>query len=267
MSIRHYTPKRKHRQGISVRKRNLLISLLVFAITAQVTTVIFSGSVRATATLISASTMALFSLIHAQFSYGNKYVSLYLLITTIFSLLVEALDVATGWPFGGIQFSNLLGPKILGVPLFVIVGWTMMAHPILVLARQISKHWIFFFGGLGLASWDLFLDPVMVKFGFWEWSPFTKSVPLEPSIPLSNTLGWLLSGMALMALLHQVLPKERRKGGIDFKLIVILLSLVWLTRMFSNIFILHNYGVAIMGGIGMGMLLIPLIYKSLLGDV
>ena len=107
----------------------------------------------------------------------------------------------------------------------------------------------------------------MVKFGFWDWSSFTKSLPLEPSIPLSNTLGWLLSGMALMALLHQVLPKERRKGGIDFKLIVILLSLVWLTKMFSNIFIFHNYGVAIMGGLGMGLLLIPLIYKSLLGDV
>jgi putative membrane protein len=267
MSIRHYTPRRRHRQGISDRKRNLLIIFLSLAIIAQLTTIFTAGNSRVLATWFSASSMALFSLFHATFAYGSKYTAIYILITASFGLFVEALDVATGWPFGGIKFSNLLEPKIFGVPIFIIIGWLMMAHPILVLARQISKHWIFFFGGVGLASWDLFLDPVMVKFGFWEWSPFTKSVPLEPSIPLSNTLGWLLSGMALMALLHQVLPKERRKGGIDFKLIVILLSLVWLTRMFSNIFIFHNYGVAIMGGVGLGLLLIPLIYKSLLGDV
>lgn len=267
MSIRHYSPKRRYRQGGSANKRNFLIILILISMVSQIITVSVSGSSRTFATIISATTMSMFSIFHAYFSYGAKYLGLYLPITASFGFFVEALDVATGWPFGGIQFSDLLGPKLIGVPLFVIIGWLMVAHPILVLARQISKHWIFVFGGAGLAAWDLFLDPVMVKFGYWSWPSFTKALPLEPTIPLSNTFGWLLSGMTLMAILHSVLPKERRKQGTDFKLVVLLLAWVWISRIFSNIFIFHNYGVALLGGIGLGILLIPLVYKSLLGDV
>ena len=267
MSIRHFTPKRKYRQGISDRKRNLLIFLLIISMVSQISTVLLTGSYRIAASFLSGAFLALFSIFHAQFSFGTKYASLYFLITFSFSLFIEALNSATGWPFGGIIFGKELGLNLFNVPIFVILGWLMMVHPILVLARQISKHWIFFFGGLGLAAWDLLLDSVLVKFGYWEWKPFNKSLPLVSEIPLSNTLGWLLSGMSLIAILNLVLPKERRKSGIDFKLVVVLLGWIWVSSMFSNLFIFHNYGVAIIGGLGLGILLIPFIYKSLLGDV
>mgnify|MGYP006288983101 FL=1 len=267
MSIRHFTPKRKYRKGISDRNRNFLIAILGISIIAQIATIAFVGSTRITASMISTTSLALFCIFHAQLSYGTKYASLYFLITVIFSIAIETINVVTGWPFGEIIYSDKFGAKILGTPLFVIIGWLMMVHPILVLARQISKHWIFFFGGLGLAAWDLFLDPVMVKIGYWEWRAFSKSLPLVPAMPISNTFGWLLSGMALMGILNYFLPKERRKGGLDFKLIVLLLSWNWVFQLLVNIFVFQNYGVALIGGIGFGILLIPLVYKSLLGDV
>ena len=267
MSIRHYTPRRRYRQGISDQKRNFLIGLITISIIAQISMVLVSDQIRIISILSSAISMALFSIFHAYYSYGTKYVSLYIPITAAFGFFVEALNVATGWPFGEIQFSDSLGLKLMGVPIFVIVGWLMISHPLLLLARQISKHWIFIFGGAGLAAWDLFLDPAMVKYGYWSWAPFSKALPFEPTIPLSNTFGWLLSGMALMAILHATLPKERRKQGVDFKLVVLLLTWIWISRVFSNLFIFHNYGVALLGGVGLGLLLIPLLYKSLLGDV
>lgn len=267
MSIRHFTPKRKYRKGISDRNRNFLIAILGISIIAQVATIASVESTRIIASMLTATTLALFCIFHAQFSYGTKYAWFYFLISVIFSIAIETMNVVTGWPFGEIIYSDKFGPKILGTPLFVIIGWLMMVHPILVLARQISKHWIFFLGGLGLAAWDLFLDPVMVRFGYWEWQPFSKSLPLVPAMPISNTLGWLLSGMALIAILNYFLPKERRKGGLDFKLVVLLLSWNWVFQLLVNIFVFQNYGVALMGGIGFGILLIPLVYKSLLGDV
>ena len=267
MSIRHFTPKRKYRKGISDRKRNFLIAILGISIIAQIATIAFVESTRIIALVLSALSLAFFSIFHAQFSYGSKYASLYILITALFSIAIESVNVATGWPFGEIIYNEKFGPKILGAPLLIIIGWLMMVHPILVLARQISKHWIFFFGGLGLAAWILFLDPVMAGFGYLEWQPFSKSLPLVPAMPMSNTFGWLLSGMVLMAILNYFLPKERRKGGLDFKLVVFLLSWNWVFQLLVNIFVFQNYGVAVMGGISFGILLIPLVYKSLLGDV
>ena len=67
MSIRHFTPKRKYRKGISDRNRNFLIAILGISIIAQIATIAFVESTRIIALVLSALSLAFFSIFHAQF--------------------------------------------------------------------------------------------------------------------------------------------------------------------------------------------------------
>ena len=114
-------------------------------------------------------------------------------------------------------------------------------------------------------SWDLFLDPQMVDDGRWSWTIDGRTVPFEPMIPLSNAVGWLLSGMALIALLHLALPRERRKVPASFGAIDLYLTWVYLSSIIGNIFFFDRPGVALIGGIAFGALLIPYALNRWLG--
>jgi putative membrane protein len=114
----------------------------------------------------------------------------------------------------------------------------MIAHPLLIAARKITKNWVFLYGGLAMMAWDLFLDPQMVAAERWLWDFSGSHVPFQPEIPLSNMFGWLLTGMGLMGILNKFL----------FSGIV------------GNIFFFDRPGVALFGGVVFGLVLIPYVF-------
>jgi putative membrane protein len=57
-------------------------------------------------------------------------------------------------------------------------------------------------GAVALTAWDLFLDPQMAAEGFWRWPGGGR----YRGIPLTNFAGWLLSSVAVMAVLESLLP-------------------------------------------------------------
>ena len=86
---------------------------------------------------------------------------------------VEALGVATGFPFGRYAYGAALGPTLLGVPLVIPLAWTWMAWPAWIAAGHLTGHSAAPGGrsaAVGLAAWDLFLDPQMVAEGYWTWA-------------------------------------------------------------------------------------------------
>jgi putative membrane protein len=97
--------------------------------------------------------------------------------------------------------------------------------------------------------WDLFLDPQMVAAGRWSWDVVGPHVPFQPEIPLSNTAGWLFAGMGLMALLNLILPKERRKSGINSTVPDLFLAWTLFSGVIGNLFFFDRAGVALIGGI------------------
>jgi putative membrane protein len=105
-------------------------------------------------------------------------------------------------------------------------------------------------------AWDLFLDPQMVSAGRWSWEISGRSVPFQPEIPLSNTFGWLLTGMGLMALLNIFLPKERRSLGSSRAVPEFFLAWSWIGGIVINIFHFDRPGVAFIGGSALGALVI-----------
>jgi uncharacterized membrane protein len=116
-------------------------------------------------------------------------------------LTVEAVGLATGFPFGGYAYGGALGPRVLGVPVVVPLAWAWMAWPSWLAAARLTR------GGwraaataaVALAGWDLFLDPQMVAAGYWRWSAVGPHLPGEAGVPLTNYLGWLAVAAVLMS--------------------------------------------------------------------
>lgn len=265
MSIRHYSPRRNRRRGISSRAQLLLNLTLGIAILLQVSYPLLDGEALRVVTIATVYWGAGAMALHALLAYGSRYTFIYLGITLIFGYFIELLGVKSGWPFGIYSYDASLGPQILGVPLVVPFAWAMIAHPILCAARRVAGSWVFLYGGFGLMAYDFFLDPQMVSAGRWTWEVTGSHVPFSPEIPLSNAFGWLLSGMALIAILHISLPHDRRKVSASLAAVDVFLIWTWFAGVISNLFFFDRPGVALLFGASFGLVLAPYIFSRWLG--
>ncbi len=121
-------------------------------------------------------------------------------VALAFGVVIEAVGTRTGLPFGAYDYTAP-GPRILGVPLLVPLGWWSFTVVALAAAPRTGRAWL---APLALVVWDLGLDPLMVERGFWR---FARSDWF--GVPLSNFLGWYLSGLVLVALLMRIVPGLR----------------------------------------------------------
>lgn len=265
MSIRHYTPRRRSRGGASPLLIKAMAAALAITILMQVTYPLVDGSFLAFITIASVYTGAAAMFLHGVVAFGARYGWTMLGIAVSFGFFIEQLGVTTSWPFGEYEYSTTLGPKLFSVPLVVPFAWVMIAHPCLVAARRIAKSWVFLYGALLMTAWDLFLDPLMVTAGRWTWVVTGAHVPFQPEIPLSNTFGWLLSGVILMTLLHFLTPRERRKVGGSLIAADVLLFWTWFSGVVGNLFFFNRPGVALFAGAIFGLLLIPYFFNRWVG--
>lgn len=265
MSIRHYSPRRNRRRGISSRSQFALNLTLGIAILLQISYPLLSGEALRVVTISTVYWGAGAMALHALLAFGARYAFTYLGITLSFGFLIELIGLKTGWPFGTYEYDPTLGPQLFDVPLVVPFAWAMIAHPILCAARRVAGNWVFLYGGFGLMAYDLFLDPQMVTAGRWKWEVTGSHVPFTPEVPLSNAFGWLLSGMALIAILHLVLPRDRRKVSASFITIDIFLIWTWFAGVVSNLFFFDRPGIAFIFGLTFGVVLAPYIFSRWLG--
>jgi putative membrane protein len=264
MSIRNYAPRRQ-RRGVSPFANGIQVGTMVAALFLQITYPLLSGEALRVVTIATVYFGAAAMFVHARLAYGWKYIRRYVLISLPFAFFIELIGENSGWPFGTYFYDASLGPQLLGIPIVVPFAWAMMAHPLLIVARRMSKTWTFLYGGFALMAWDLFLDPQMVGDDRWKWEVTGSHVPFQPNIPLSNMFGWLLAGIALMAILNFFLPKEQRKYGSSLIAVDIFLAWSWFGGIISNLFFFNRPGVALFGGFFYTLVLAPYVFARWLG--
>jgi putative membrane protein len=158
---------------------------------------------------------AALSAVHASLSRGPVAGLAVVLLVLVTAVAVEALGLATGFPYGRYRYGAGLGPAVLSVPLLVPLAWLMMAWPSWVLAgrlvvgRDTGPRRILRIGVAAVlfAAWDVVLDPQMVQAGYWTWLHPRPGLPGIGTVPLTNLVGWLLAGLVLMALLGALLGR------------------------------------------------------------
>lgn len=140
----------------------LLLGALVLL---QICYPLTGGDTRAAFTVVTVLIGYVLSVSHAALTRGARAALALIGTATLGGFAVEAIGVATGFPFGTYDYSGQLGPKLLGVPLIIPLAWTWMAWPAWLAAQRLPSWARIPVAALGLAAWDLFLDPQMVAEG------------------------------------------------------------------------------------------------------
>ena len=242
---------------------------------AQVTYPLLGGRALVAITIATVLLFCATSLAHAALTAGPRTALTVLLVAGGTGLVAEAVGTATGFPFGPYSYSGTLGPSVLEVPVVIPLAWTMMAWPMLLLGRRLAAALLgtaapgagfaraaltALLGGLGLASWDLYLDPQMVQAGHWVFDRPEPGLPGVPGIPLTNYAGWALVAVLMLALLDAVVPQRE----VDERVPALLLAWTWLGSGLANLVFFGRPEVAGYGLVGMGLLVGPylLLHRS-----
>lgn len=129
---------------------------------------------------------------------------LWIIGLSLFAWGLEAFAVWTGFPYGGFAYSNLVGPKIVGlVPLQVPFAWLPLVFGSVIVWENTNKSYVTkaLLSALTLVAIDLVLDPGAVSMGVWEY----KNPSMYYGVAFSNFFGWFLSGFFVSWVLHKYL--------------------------------------------------------------
>jgi uncharacterized membrane protein len=240
--------------------RRLPWALLGALVLTQICYPLTAGGVRAAFTVTTVVLGYLLSVAHALLSRGVRAAAGLVATATLGGFAVEAVGVATGFPFGTYDYSGQLGPKLLGVPLIIPLAWTWMAWPAWLAAVRLARPRIarVALAAAGLAAWDLFLDPQMVAEGYWSWHSPTPALPGVPGIPIGNYFGWLGFALVLMAVLSLAAGPSTDMINSQDRPILTLWFWTYASSVLAHAVFLGLPWSALWGGLVMGAVVVPL---------
>jgi len=205
LALHRAAPARLRRLWAELARRPWRAWLVVWALT-MVPTPLFPD-LFAPLAYASTTALALAVLVYALRRYGVRAWALFA-VAFAFGVAVEVLGERTGFPFGAYTYLAP-GPALLGVPLLVPLGWFAFTLIALAVAPRGRARW---FAPLALVAWDLGLDPLMVREGFWAFEQGQYF-----GVPWSNFAGWYLAGWLLVGLLLRIEPRLADEEGGDLR--------------------------------------------------
>jgi bisanhydrobacterioruberin hydratase len=130
---------------------------------------------------------------------GPRRATLSLLALSILAYAIEAIGVATGFPYGTFYYGDALGPRFAEIVPYLL---PLSYAPLVV--GSVAAAWgtrlpllHVLYATLILVWMDAVLDPGAASLGFWVW----PQGGVYYGVPLSNYAGWLLSGALATTLL------------------------------------------------------------------
>ena len=120
----------------------------------------------------------------------NKKMIIWFVIIYVITFVLEVIGVKTSLIFGDYSYGDVLGPNVFEVPLVIGFNWSIVIMGAIDLAKIVSKNkYLTLLLAASLAvCFDLILEPVAVKLGYWSWIN---------GIPAQNYLAWfIISGVA-----------------------------------------------------------------------
>ncbi|MFY7964746.1 MAG: carotenoid biosynthesis protein [Chitinophagaceae bacterium] len=147
----------------------------------------------------------------------NKYFFLFAAICFVVGITVEIIGVNTGFLFGNYTYGNIMGIKVLGVPLLIGVQWFVTVYccgAILQFVNNWTKRKIsdaaieskktdkiqaislVIDAALLATFFDYIMEPVAQKLGYWQWK--------NNEIPFYNYTCWFFISAALLFILNKL---------------------------------------------------------------
>ena len=137
---------------------------------------IFSGTVIA---------IGIVTLVHAAVTWPLFATIAFYTGGAIVAFVAEAVAIDRGW------LEHHIGPKLVGVPLYVLFGWTATVYVTFRVALLVTDGWIAVVGaGVLATSYDVLVDHRGVEDGHWTYTDDLPG-PRHRGVPWWNFAGWL----------------------------------------------------------------------------
>jgi uncharacterized membrane protein len=141
---------------------------------------------------------------------GSKFDKNYLfiaLIIAILGFLIEVVGVKTKAVFGYYEYTKMLGPRVLDVPLIIGLNWAMLILACSSIVNKVYTNILVkaFIGATLMVLFDIVLEPIAFKYDYWQWD--------AKIIPLQNYIAWWLVSFVLILGALRFLKKPENKMG------------------------------------------------------
>ncbi len=248
-------------RSTSTVARVLVWTFFVIHLLAQPLYSLLPDSLERVGSLVIVVAFALFSFSHLWVSVGFRTAFGLLLICFVVAGGSEVLSVHTGIPYGWYSYTSKLGVGVFGVPVLVPVCWLMMAYPAARVATLIAPvRLVVPVAALALTAWDVFLDPQMVRTGYWVWARHGEYL----GIPLENYAGWLLTAFLVFGLFFKFFPPQPSVRTDWFGALPVTAYVwTWFGSSVVNLFWWGQPVVALAGFVCMGIFAVPAVLKLL----
>lgn len=154
-------------------------------------------------------------------------------VATGIALASELLGTNIGLPFGPYHYTEMLGYRINGdVPFPIPISWYYMLYGSLAICARLMtaddssrSRWRWALAaGVILTAWDIAQDPAMtvVTPVHWAWDfarvptwvPGWVTAPFFYGMPISNWIGWVVTGSLIARVMLALVPPSRWRAQI-----------------------------------------------------
>ncbi|WP_051666563.1 carotenoid biosynthesis protein [Pedobacter sp. R20-19] len=152
--------------------------------------------------------LLMFAIVVFTYNGDVKRLSLFVCGVFLCGWLVEVLGVHTGKIFGSYYYGNTLGYKIAAVPLLMGVNWVILIFSIGQMMKSLKiRNSILasLSGALILIIFDFFMEPVAMKFDYWQWD--------WHEVPLQNYIAWFIVSVILLKFYYALGLKQQKYIG------------------------------------------------------
>lgn len=155
---------------------------------------------------------------------GFRFEKNYLVIALILAILcflIEVIGVKTKAVFGYYDYTNMLGPRFLDVPLIIGLNWSVLILSCAAIVNKVYSN-SFFKAAVGatlMVLFDILLEPIAFKYGYWQWD--IKEVPLQ-----NYFAWWIISFVLIFGVLKFTKNLENKMAYWVFGVQIIFFSLL-----------------------------------------
>jgi uncharacterized membrane protein len=246
----------------------VLIMLLFFFMTSLVHLVswgIHKAPLRPDAVGFAMLSMLGVCIWHSWIVKGRRQTIAFFLIAWVISWFCEFIGHNYAWFFGHYKYTSTLGPRIGGVPILIIVTWSVIIYSSYMLIDWLlglkggwraKSWWGKTIWGLLMAAasatlvcaWDLMVDPFATSkvwmtaagkqpWWWWQGGPYLKELHVwkgTGGVPIGNFVGWWLAPFFIVFIFFMVFQK---KNLIVDKLVNVVPALVYAFIYYTVVFV------------------------------
>ncbi|PRY54550.1 putative membrane protein [Arcticibacter pallidicorallinus] len=142
----------------------------------------------------------------------NQSFWLFLGVAYVAGFLIEMVGTQTGMVFGSYFYGETLGYKIFNTPLMIGVNWFLVIYSVGMALSELKVENVYAFILLGASSvtlLDFFIEPVAMKFDYWDWAGGV--------VPVQNYVVWFIfSALLLLVFYKSYFPKISSSAAVLF---------------------------------------------------